>query len=169
MSAKFKIVCSDPNALLRFDKKNLKKIMRQAGAEVSNFAKAAIRGSGGGRRYGAHIASIAGNAPASETGNLIRSVKSNSSKSGLGVSVSAKAPYAVFLEAGVQYQTSSENRPVRKHIKRRYAVKPVAGMTTIMPRPFISAALDSRKDSLRARIVAAVDQGIAFTKVKPPK
>lgn len=168
-----KVVCTTPNALWDFDKKQLKKIMRQAGAEVSAAAKALIRKSGGGRRYGSHIASVAGSAPASETGNLIRSIKVRPFRSGLGVSVAATAesrqglPYAVFLEAGVQYQTSPANRPKRAHRKRTYTIQKAAGMTTIEPRPFLSVALAARGGSLGSRIAAAVQDGVAFKKMKP--
>ena len=169
----FKVVCATPNALWDFDKRQLKKIMRQAGAEVSAAAKALIRSSGGGRHYGGHIASVAGNAPASDTGNLIRSIKVRPFRSGLGVSVAATAqsrqgqPYAVFLEAGAQYQTNSAGRPKRAHSKRQYTVKPTAGMTTIEPRPFLSVALAARGASLGSRVAAAVQSGVAFKKMKP--
>ena len=137
--------------------------MRKAGEEASKAAKGLIRSSPGGP----------GNAPKNRTGRLIRSFKIKTSKSGLGVNIKATAEpvrgqgrYGLYLEAGVQYQTSPVNRPKRVHRKRNAVIVARVGHTTIMPRPFLSTALDQARAGLQSRIGAAVQQGVEFKKQK---
>ena len=158
-----KVFITGKGDLLVFDKKLLKKTMRQAGQEVAAVAKSLIRSSTG----------KPGGPPKSVTGNLIRSIRVSPFRSGLGVTVSDPAenkrgqPYAVFLEAGVQFQTNPANRAKRVHRKRLTAIVAKAGMTTVLPRPFLSLALDLRRASIARRVQGAVSDGVAFKKVKP--
>lgn len=159
----FKVSIDTPNALWSFDKKHLKKIMRAAGQEVSATAKGLIRASAGGP----------GAAPKSETGALIRSLVVRPSRSGLSVKVIAAAmakrgggPYGLFLEAGVQYQTKSANRPKRVHRKRSQVLTAQPGQTLIAPRPFLSTALARKAPSLQARIASAVQDDVRFERQK---
>lgn len=160
---RFKVVIAQKDALFLFDKKVLKKTMRQAGQEVAAVAKRLIRSSTG----------QPGGPPKSVTGQLIRSIKVRPSRSGLSVRVLDDAtdpkgrPYAVFLEAGTQQRTKPAGRVKRVHRKRTGPLTPKPGFTTVMPRPFLSLALDQRSQSLAKRIGDAVQAGVAFKRIKP--
>lgn len=160
--ASFSINVDSPNALWVYDKRALKRTMRQAGAEVANAAKAAMRASGGGRAYsgkgGRRLASLPGQAPAVATRKLIRSIKIIPYKSGEGVAVRATEFYSLFLEGGAE-----GSRRTGQHKKGQYSR---IGRRVLLPRPFLSAALTLKSASLAARIRASVQGGIAFQKQK---
>ncbi len=155
MTGRSRIVVDPANAVFVYDKKQLKKVMRQAGAEVAASAKRMIRASGGGRVYrgsggakyrpyrrGRYTASAPGQAPANVTGTLLASIKVRPFKSGEGVAVRAGAFYAVFLEGGAKGGRGASR--------------------VLQPRPFLSQALDAKQASLGDRIRAAVADGVTF-------
>ena len=167
----FQIIIGTPDALWSFDKKRLRAAMRQAGAEVSNAAKALMRASGGGRTYygsggsryrpyqsNRRVASQAGQAPAVSTRYLMRSLKIYPYKSGEGTAIRATAFYALFLEGGAKGQSRTGT-----HKKGQYSR---VGVRVVEPRPFLSVALVAKSASIDTRIKDAVERGIAFKKQK---
>ena len=167
------------SATLLYSKKNLRQVMRTAGAEVAATARSLIRNSaGGGRMYrgpggsaaryrggyqkGAHQAAAAGNAPASITGTLAKSIRVRPFKSGEGVAIRDAAFYALFLEAGAKGGGRVSRGGVR--VKGKGGI----GKSRILePRPFLSAALAARQASLGPRIQASLAQDIKLVRVKP--
>ena len=158
-------VQTSAGAFLVYDKKRLKKLMRQAGQEVAAVARALIRRSkGSGRAYrhaGApHQASGPGQPPAMVTGALLRGIKVRPFKSGDGVAVRDSQFYALILQTGARGGGSKGGKGVRNR-------RGQAGTARVMaPRPFLTVALDQRAASLQARIRDAVLHDIAFKKQK---
>ena len=132
-----------PSAKLSYDKKQTKQVMRAAASEVAGAARRMIRnGGGGGRQYGAHTASAPGQPPVSLSGRLAASIRSNVKQRGNTIVASIRDVefYSKFLETGT---------------KRGLA-----------PRPFLSTALEQRKDSIASRIREAIDHDMKFEKRK---
>lgn len=179
---------SDPGAALNlrieipagyqlvFDKKRLKALLRSAGVEVAALARALIRRSeGGGRLYrgsggaryrggyraGHYTASAPGKPPVSVTGNLARQIRVRPFRSGEGVAIRDLAFYALFLQQGA-----------RGGGRRKSGGAPVPGKggigksRVLLPRPFLTAALDQRRDSLAARIKASIVDDVEFRRLK---
>lgn len=165
-------------------KQQLRRVMRQAGADIAKAARALIRGStGGGRLYygsggsssyrggyrkGRFTASAPGQAPHSVTGTLARSIKVRPYKSGEGVAIRDSMFYGLFLEAGAKGGGGNahnarnvsmiDSKTGRARLKKR-----AIGTTRVLaPRPFLSAALAARTAQVQARIQAAVDGDIKF-------
>ena len=144
-----------------FEKKQLRKVLRAAGNEVANAARALIRGAvrvAGPR--GGRGASAPGSAPASRSGLLLNSIGVKVWPSGEGVSVRDSAPYALALEAGAARYAVGHKRVHRK----RVVVGPNG--LRMQPRPFLSAALDSRAASLLPRMQTAVEQDLKLVPLK---
>jgi hypothetical protein len=167
---------------LVYGKKRLRALMRKAGAEVAALARSLIRqAEGGGRTYagsggsnaqrayqgGAYVASSPGGPPVSVTGTLASLIVVKPFKSGEGVAIRDKAFYALFLQAGAQGGVGSgrgggngeRNKTKRGEI---FAV----GRRVLLPRPFLSTALDMREASLGERIKASIVDDIEFKRVK---
>lgn len=147
------------------EKKQLKKLMRQAGAEVASVARALIRRSeGGGRTYyrdgKKYQASAPGAAPGSVSGALLRGIKVRPFKSGEGVAIRDTEFYALMLEGGAK----GGGRKGGKKARNRRGVAQTSRV--LMPRPFLSAALAQRQASLGLRIRNAIMSDIAFKRVK---
>jgi hypothetical protein len=83
------------------------------------------------------------------------------------VSDSAASPkgfmYAVALEGGSQGGGPGLAR-VGSHQKGKYQQR---GRRVVLPRPFISLALDQRRDSIADRVQDSVIHGVAFKRIKP--
>ena len=170
MAVRLKVAVSPAGALLIYDKKQLRKVLRQAGSEVAAQARRLIIG-GSGRVYrgsgsskyrpykrGKYTASGPGQAPANVTGTLKRSISAKVSQSGQSVRVKATAFYALFLEFGAQGGG-------RGKASRNRRGKPVMSRV-LAPRPFLTAALGAREASLGNRIRESIVQDIAFRKLK---
>ena len=159
-------------ALFVFEKRALKKLMRQAGAEVAATARSLIRRSaGGGRVYirdgRRYQASQPGAAPVKLSGSLLRGIKVSPFRSGEGVAVRDAEFYALFLEGGAKgggKGMASRNKAGSGRGKSRTAV---TTNRVLLPRPFLSAALASRQASLGQRIRDAIVHDIEFRRVKP--
>ena len=152
-------------SLLSWDKKRLKKLMRQAGQEVAAVARALIRRSeGGGRTYlrdgRRYQASAPGQAPVRVSGALLRGIKVRPFKSGEGVAIRDSEFYARILEGGAR----GGGRVGGKGARNRRG-KPQTSRV-LLPRPFLSLALTMRQGSLGQRIRAAVMDDVAFKKMK---
>jgi len=177
MPAGVPIRVSAPSHKFTYDKKALRKTLRAAGQEVAQAARAKLRatqgsgrvyfGSGGSSGYrggykgGRYQASSAEQAPVRVTGTLARSVKVRPFKNGDGVAVRDTAFYALFLETGAQgggRKSTGGKRMSRKQQARTGRV--------MEPRPFLTAALDDRRNGLRQRIEASVRSDVAFVRVK---
>lgn len=95
------------SVFLRINEAEFKKLINEA-SEITddaakkmaeNMKKSILSGAKSGRTYGSHTASAPGQAPANETGALVRSIKvEKNSKSESTVYV--EQDYAVFLEYG---------------------------------------------------------------------
>lgn len=89
----------------QFNRSEVRKAFRKAGAAVAKKLKASInRRSGGGEVYRykgkTYRASAPGNPPVRLTGNLFRSVKGRASRRGYALVVQALAPHAHLMELG---------------------------------------------------------------------
>ncbi|MDE2342921.1 MAG: hypothetical protein KGL63_05935 [Betaproteobacteria bacterium] len=152
--------------------------MRQAGREVAREARRLIRNSaGGGRLYrgpggsagkyrggyvrGQHVASAPGQAPASVTGTLARQIVVRPFKSGEGVAIRDTAFYARFLETGARGGGRFGPRSTRKGGRRKISM-----VRALLPRPFLTAALESRSGTLGPRLQQAVTSGIKLVRQK---
>ena len=159
------------SATIVYEKKALRKVLRQAGAEVASEARSLVRKSvGGGRLYrgpggkryrtggkgGAYRASASGQPPVSVTGTLARSIKVRPYRSGEGVAVRDAAFYALFLEKGAQGGG---------RIKERRGRSKNATGRVLQPRPFLTAALARKQGGLPGRIRQAVLGGLNLRKV----
>jgi hypothetical protein len=139
-------------------KAGLRAVLRAAGVEVGARARALIRGGGKNR------VSVPGEPPVSRTGTLASSIKVRPSKDGESVSIRDAAYYALFLEAGARGGVGSGKKGVRgKRNKRRGVV----GTRVLLPRPFLSTALDQVANAgLAERVQTAVVEGLKFQRGK---
>lgn len=154
-----------PSVALVYEKRRLKKLMRQAGAEVAAVARALIRRSeGGGQTYyrdgRKYQASIPGGAPVSVTGDLLRGIKVRPFKSGEGVAVRDTVFYALFLEGGAK----GGGRRGGKGARNKRGVAQTSRV--LQPRPFLSLALAQRQESIGQRLRDSIVQDIAFKRMK---
>lgn len=148
-----------PEHLLTWDKKNTRKVLRQAGQEIAGVARKLIRSTvGTGHKYGQHTASSPGQPPASDTGKLASSISVKPARNGLSVVVKDSAFYALFLEAGAKGGGGRKRQ-------RNKGGKP-STPRVLEPRPYLSIALEEREDSLSERIQEAIIEGVAFRKLK---
>jgi hypothetical protein len=103
--------------------KNVAKGIARFALRVKNTAvKLVLQGPKTGIRYGDHIASAPGEAPASDTGNLASHINSSVDTRELSGTVRAETPYAARLEFGDSAKTP--------------------GKPFIQPRPFLQPALE---------------------------
>lgn len=159
--------------VITFDKKELRRVLRQAGQEVAAAARSMIRSSSGGGRYygrrqaGAIIgyeASAPGTPPASRTGALAGSIHVKATRRGDGVSIRADEYYGKFLETGaVGGGPGRRNRVRRDRGVRR--VTPTS-IRILQPRPYLTAALEERRASIEQRLRAAIVDGVQFVREK---
>jgi hypothetical protein len=174
MAAGLKITV--PAYTLSYDRAELRKVLRSAGAEVAALARAMIRkASGGGRRYskpggGRYSASQPGNPPVSRTRTLVSSIRVQTRLKGLSVRVIDAAFYSRFLETGAVGGGGAKGQ---RNIRRRrggrrgkYVLLQVIGRRHMEPRPFLTAAMAAKGDSISVRVRDAVIQGIAFKRQK---
>jgi hypothetical protein len=145
---------------LVYEKKRLKRIMRAAGSEVAAVARSLIRRKVAERKKGGIVGSAPGEPPAVRTGALLRGIVVRPYKTGEGVAIRDKQFYALFLEAGAKGGGSQGGKGVRN---RRG--KPMTARV-LLPRPFLSTALESRQQSIGTRIRDSIAQDIAFRRVK---
>lgn len=157
---------------LVYDKQHLKRVLRAAGGEVASVARAMIRRGGPGP-------SKPGQPPSSKTGTLANSIKIRPFRSGEGVAVRDTAFYALFLEAGARGGGGASRIKANilpagavgargKVLRGQNRMKQSAINRTriLLPRPFLSAALEARQESIGMRIQAAVLEGIKFQRIK---
>ena len=168
-----------PRWALEYDKKATRQIMRSAGNEVAALARSIIRhAKGSGRVYDGVAASAPGEAPVSRSGELAASIKVKIIRGGMGVSVRDAVHYALSLEAGAHggggNTTASNLRKAGSVARGRYgstlgANRQIAKSNTrvLLPRPFLSTALEQRENSIAERIRASVVEGIKFNRINP--
>lgn len=102
-----------------------------------------------GRMYGDHQASAPGEAPATDTGELISGVSFEIDSDGFGASVISRAPYSLALELG-----TSGNRSIGKEDK--IALQgPGFGDGHIEPRPFMLPAFEKNREAIQEAIADA--------------
>jgi hypothetical protein len=144
-----------PSALIEFDRKRLRKVLRQAGQEVAAAARKLIRSAVGGGPRGA---SAPGQPPVSRSGVLASSISVKPSKSGLSVRILDAAYYSLFLETGAKGGAGRKGNRNRRG-------KP-SSSRVLAPRPYLSKALEDREASLSERIKESISNDIAFKKMK---
>tara|TARA_R110000851_G_scaffold143173_1_gene282056 strand:- start:524 stop:952 length:429 start_codon:yes stop_codon:yes gene_type:complete len=104
-----------------------KKVQREAKLLISTSSPSGIF-------YGRHRASAAGEAPASDTGNLVRNIKVKEEKRSVKVGIlDQKAIYGAYLEFGT---------------------------STIAPRPWLKPATDMSKDFIKKSFTIALKKNI---------
>jgi hypothetical protein len=170
MAAKLQIQI--PKYELDFDKKLIKKIMRQAGTELAAAARAILRqSSGSGRIYNGIQASAPGEPPVKRTGELANSIKTKLLRGGMGVSVTDTAVFALSLEAGAAGGGGKKGSgQPRVHQKRSLDERIKAAMLkgnnrVLLPRPYLTLALDQKESSIEDRVRRAIQQGIEFKRI----
>jgi HK97 gp10 family phage protein len=95
-----------------------------AGLLVMNEAKRSIQSSsGGGRTYGNHTASAAGQPPNTDTGFLVSNIVLDKDNDGMGADVESRADYSIHLEFGTR---------------------------KMQARPFMQPALESQRAKIKA-------------------
>jgi hypothetical protein len=149
---------------LEFDKKLLRRILRQAGNEIRDTARSLIGRDQSGRKYGSHTASGAGNPPGIVSGLLARSLKVSARGDRVTISDPAEkkdAFYAVMLEAGAiggGGRKGSKNVG-RSHKRGGSKGKPVT-KRILQPRPFLSIAAQEEMPGLEKRINQALQKSV---------
>lgn len=103
-------------------------IISRAGLLVMNEAKRSIQlNLGGGRTYGNHTASAAGQPPNTDTGFLVSNIFLKKDNDGLGCDVESRADYSIHLEFGtrkmqarpfMQPALESQRAKIRKLFRR---------------------------------------------------
>lgn len=134
-------------------KKELRKVMRQAGNEIVRDAKALVRSGN------KNTVSIPGQPPISKTGALASAIKLSARNNGLKLIISDPMP-ALFLEAGAK-GGGNRSKGKGRNKKEQLGTKRV-----LEPRPFISVAAESNISSLEKRIATALRNGIDLKKVR---
>lgn len=169
-----------PSVSFTVEKRQMRATLRRAGAEVAALAKSKIKGAArSGRVYygpggsaapyrggyvpGRYQASAPGGAPASITSTLGRSIKVRPFKSGDGVAIRDTAFYALFLEGGAKGGGGGRARTKKNRVKASANSK----TRILAPRPFLTAALGERQDSIGERVKSALIDGITFKRIKP--
>jgi hypothetical protein len=162
-----------PTAKLTYDRAEVRKVIRSAGAEVAALARSLIRkAAGGGRTYykpggGRYSASLPGQPPVDRTGLAAKSIRVRSIRRGLGVRIVDTAFYTRFLETGAQGGGGKKGaRNIRRRRGGKYALLQVVGRREMQPRPFLSTAMEQKAASVSVRVRDAVIQGIAFQRQK---
>lgn len=144
------------------DKKMLRTVLRQAGAEVAKIDRALLRKKGTGRHYGKHVASAPGAASAKLSGLLARSVKVKVSRTGQSVRIIEDQYYAKFLEIGAKgggRQRKGGGSARTKHGR-------ISTRRIMASRPSLHLAYQQVQPTLQSRIINALNGSIQF---KPDK
>lgn len=178
MTLNLRITVDPPNALLVFDKKQLRMAMRQSGNEVAAEARKLLRSAvGNGRVYrgsgsdkyrpyrpGHYRASAPGGAPVKVTGTLLRSIKTEIYRNGQRAIISSEF-YGLFLEVGAK---GGGKGKASRNLLRNGSNSRSRTLTTtsrvLEPRPFLSRALAAREASIARRLQAAVAGDLSFGK-----
>ena len=165
-----------PQIALDLDPRKVRAVLRSAGSEIAALARRKVRQStGSGKTYdgaekGKHRASLPGQPPASWTGQLASSISTRVFRGGDGVLIRDTAYYARFLEVGARGGIGSGRKGAkgRRNTRQRRggvaSVLPV-GKRVLLPRPFLSAAFDERKDSIGERVQRAIIDGTKFRRI----
>jgi len=132
-----------PSATLVLKKDEIRKALRAAGRLVADRAKSLIQGSSGGP----------GNPPKSRTGSLAS--KMRVTMRGDRVTITDNEYYALALEAGV----ANDPRP-RKSKKAGGQISQT--IRRMMPRPYLSTALNASTDEITRRLQDAIQKNITF-------
>lgn len=154
---------------LVMDKKALSSTMRMVGTELVQVTRALIRGGSGSKNRRTGTVSKPGEPPVSQSGDLLAGLSSRVMRSGSGVIVRDATYYAKFLETGAQGGAGSgrgaKGFKGRQGIRAK-SVKHQAMRRILLPRPFLTKALEMRQDSLSQRVEAAIMEGIQFRRQK---
>lgn len=166
-----------PSYALVYEKKKLRKVLLNAGQEIAAVTRKLIRMASKGKKG----ASKPGQPPHSQSGLLLKSIKAKTwRKQGAdGVSIRDMAYYALFLQVGAKGgggdthnkanilkagETNWRGRVLRG--QNRMKAGAVNKARILLPRPFLSVALDQRKVSIQERIQEAVLGDMQFRKLK---
>lgn len=155
------------NYVLNFDKKQLKKVIRQAGRETVAIAKKLIRNTQKVRKKDGRTVSLPGEAPAVQTGALLADFKVKTSRNGGSVLVADNAHYALYQEKGAVGgggRKGNRNKISRKGRKR--TILEVSTRRVLEPRPYLFPALEQETVGLSERIEKAVLLGINLKETK---
>jgi hypothetical protein len=161
-----------PQIALDLDPRQVRAVLRSAGSEIAALARRKVRQSAGSGRvyYGRgrrHLASLPGQPPASWTGQLANSISTKVFRAGDGVLIRDTAYYARFLETGAKGGIGSGHKGAkgRRNTRRRRGGVLSVGKRVLLPRPFLSAAFDERKDSIGERVQRAIIDGTKFRRI----
>jgi HK97 gp10 family phage protein len=120
--------------------KEIKQALARGGVAIHREAVTSIqKGPKTGEKYGNHQASAPGEAPATDTGQLVSGIMITKEDNGFTVKVASRAPYTFYLEFGTKNES---------------------GGWAIKPRPFMGPAWKHNLPTIKRELMAAM-------KVKP--
>jgi hypothetical protein len=162
------------------DKKFVQSVMKEAGKEVAAEASSLIRASqGSGRTYKGVKASEPGEIPVNRSGRLAGSlrIRTFGGRGMGGVKITDTRGYARSLEAGAKggggNTTEGNLRMVGSKAKGRYGkvllhARQIVKSTIrrMLPRPFLSVALENKAAGLNVRVGQAISRGISLKEIR---
>lgn len=136
---------------LMLDKSDVADALREIGNNIKAKAKALILAGGSNGIGAAHQTSLPGNAPNSLTGELARKLKVKVNANRLSVVITDGTKYALSLESGAKGGGRNKNgstRRMRANINGNPTTKRI-----LLPRPYLSTALEQCESEIEATIV----------------
>jgi hypothetical protein len=169
-----------PLVELTWDKKLLRKILRQAGQEIAATARALIgRGLPRMDKNGKVLGAVAGSPPMSRSGRLARSLKVRMtgdkviiSDEAANTSETGAAFYALFLEdgskggGGKKGNVKGGSKTIGREHKKGGAKGVVQTKRVSFEHPFLSTALEEELPQLEKRIQEALARSIDLKTLK---
>jgi hypothetical protein len=171
-------------AEVALEKRELKALMRSAGADIAAKTRRLISQSAGSGRYYAggggsayrgsyraegYYASAAGQPPVMVSGTLRGSLRVYPYPEGTGFAVRERAFYALFLEAGARGGGNPYGgRPgARVHARaRRHRARGRYQARVLLPRPSLDRVMADEEPALEKRVQAALDRGMTWRETK---
>jgi hypothetical protein len=157
---------------ITFDKKATVDAIRAGVRDVAKVARSLVRhASGGGRKYGKHQASAAGEPPSMVSGELAGSIRTSVKARDftiigriLDAAEDAEGrPYPRFQEVGAAGGGGRKGMgSKRSHAKRKFTERKMSASSKRVqePRPFLTTALDSQHAAIEQAIAKAVQADI---------
>jgi hypothetical protein len=173
-------------AEVALEKRELKTLMRSAGADIAAKTRRLISQSTGSGRYYAggggsayrgsyraepYYASAPGQPPVRVTGTLRGSLRVYPYPEGTGFAVRERAFYALFLEAGAHsggnpyggqpaVAARARARARRHRARGRYQAR------VLLPRPSLDLVMAAEEPTLEKRVKEALDRGVTWRETK---
>ena len=168
------------------EKRELKTLMRSAGADIAAKTRRLISQTAGSGRYYAggggsayrgsykaegYYASAAGQPPVMVSGTLRGSLRVYPYRDGNGFAVRERAFYALFLEAGAHgggnpYGGQPALAARARARARRHRARGHYQARVLLPRPSLDLVMADEEPALEKRVRAALDHGMTWRETK---